>query len=418
VATNIHANVFESIKIFDNGEGGVMMSVEDWSEWLAGLKQAGLLRTPVTTESAPGPLIVIDGKSCHNYSSNDYLGLANHPVVREAAIRAVERYGVGSGASRLVSGTLSPHVALEERLADFKGTERALTFSSGYATAMGVIPALAGTGDVIVLDKLAHACLVDASKLSGAKLRVFAHNDLAQLEQRLDWARRTHPASRILIVTESVFSMDGDIAPLAGLVELKRKYGAELLLDEAHGVGVFGPGGRGLANELGVACGVDYHMGTLSKALGASGGYVAAPAGAIEWILNKARSFVYSTAPTSASAAAASAAIGISDSADGDQLRSRLQANYSVFVAEIALVSCPPVSLSPIIPVVVGGNEEALEAAKSLRLKGFFLPAIRYPTVPRGRARLRVSFSALHDCRVTKLLAGEIFSSLKKCLSA
>ncbi len=391
-----------------------MPESEDWGEELAGLKQAGLLRTPVIAEAAQGPMIQIEGTYYHNYSSNDYLGLADHSAVKEAAIHAVERYGVGSGASRLVSGTLPPHAKLEEQLADFKGTDRALTFSSGYATAMGVIPALAGAGDVILLDKLAHACLIDAAKLSKAKLRVFAHNNMAQLEERLAWARREHPAARVLIVTESVFSMDGDFSALPEIVMLKQRYGAGLLLDEAHGVGVFGPGGRGLANELGLAAAVDYHMGTLSKALGASGGYVAASAGAIEWILNKARSFIYSTAPTPASAAAARRALEISDSLLGDQLRRQLRANHAAFVEQWNGKVSWSGSFTPIIPVVVGDNEAAMEAAKSLRLKGFFLPAIRFPTVPKGSARLRVSFSALHDCSATQSLSKVIIELMDK----
>ena len=239
----------------------------------------------------------IVGQQLVNFSSNDYLGLANDPRLREAAIDAIEEFGVGAGASRLISGTQSPHVRLETALARWKGTQAALCFSSGYAAAIGTIPALVGKHDVVLLDKLAHASLIDGARLSGAILRVFPHNHLGKLESHLEWAQREHPDRRVLIVTESVFSMDGDRAPLRQLIDLKKRFGAMLLLDEAHAVGVIGPNGRGLAAEEGLAEEVDVQMGTLSKALGVSGGYICGSRGLIEWLVNRARSFIFSTAP-------------------------------------------------------------------------------------------------------------------------
>src|SRR5207302_10457851 len=218
--------------------------------------------------SSQGPEIEIDGQRFVNFSSNDYLGLANDPRLREAAMAAIDEFGVGAGASRLITGTQPPHVRLERALAEWKGTEAALSFSSGYAAALGSIPALVTKNDVVLLDKLCHASLIDAAKLSGARLRIFLHNNLRKLESHLQWARREHMGKRVLIVTESVFSMDGDRAPLRDLVQLKKQFDALLMLDEAHAVGVIGPNGRGLAAQENLNEDIDVQMGTLSKALG------------------------------------------------------------------------------------------------------------------------------------------------------
>ena len=225
--------------------------------------------------SAQGPEVEIgDRRSLINFSSNDYLGLANEPRLRDAATAAINEFGVGAGASRLISGTQSPHLSLERTLAQWKQTEAALCFSSGYAAALGTIPTLVAKNDVVLLDKLCHASLIDGAKLSGAVLRVFPHNHLRKLESHLEWAQREYLGHRVLIVTESVFSMDGDRAPLRELVELKKRFGALLMLDEAHAVGVIGSNGRGLAAAENVSEEVDVQMGTLSKALGSSGGYI------------------------------------------------------------------------------------------------------------------------------------------------
>ena len=227
-------------------------------------------------ESAQGRLIQYEGRQWLNFSSNDYLGLANHPHLIEAAQAVSRRYGVGSGASRLICGSLKPHRELEEALAAFKGVEAAITFSSGYATAIGAICSLIGAGDVVILDKLVHACIVDAARQCGAKMRVFRHNDLENLESILKWSRKRadEKQGQILIITESIFSMDGDTAPLGELVALKEKYGAFLMVDEAHATGLFGTRGSGLCEQNGVTGHVEIQMGTLSKAIGSSGGFI------------------------------------------------------------------------------------------------------------------------------------------------
>ena len=274
-----------------------------FAEELEALRKRALDRHLREITSAQGPEVIIAGRHFINFSSNDYLGLANDPRLREAAASAIDEFGVGAGASRLISGTQSPHLRLERALAKWKATEAALCFSSGYSTALGTIPALVTKNDGILLDKLCHASLIDGAKLSGAVLRVFPHNHVGKLESHLEWARREHPGTRVLIITESVFSMDGDRAPLRELVELKKRFDALLMLDEAHAVGVIGPNGRGLAAAENVSEEVDIQMGTLSKALGTSGAYICGSRVLIEWLINRARSFIYSTAPAPAIAA-------------------------------------------------------------------------------------------------------------------
>jgi 8-amino-7-oxononanoate synthase len=364
------------------------------------LRTRSLLRRLREVESPAGPDMEMSGRKLVSFASNDYLGLAAEPVLREAAKAAIDQYGVGSAASRLISGTLTPHVRLEERLAQFKQTEAALVFSSGYAAALGVLSAVCGREDVIILDKLAHASLIDGARLSGANLRVFPHNHLGKLESHLRWARENFPDGRIVIVTESVFSMDGDWCPLAEIVALKKRFGALLLLDEAHAVGVIGSNGRGLADHLGLAPDVDVQMGTLSKALGCAGGYVCGPRKLIDLLINRARSFVYSTAPPPAVAAAACAAVEWLMSRAGEQRRQTLRRNLSLFAECMPQLFGPQRKIqSAIIPVIIGTSERALEAAQLLSEKGFFVPAIRYPTVPKDSARLRVTVSARHTSK-------------------
>jgi 8-amino-7-oxononanoate synthase len=367
---------------------------------LAEIRSRSLLRRLREVTSANGTLIELNHKTAVNFSSNDYLGLAGEPCLREAAKRAIDEWGVGAGASRLVCGTLAPHAELERTLAEWKRTDAALTFSSGYAAAVGTLGALLGRDDVVIIDKLAHASLVDGARLSGARLRVFPHNHLGKLESHLRWARDTVPDARVLVVTESVFSMDGDRAPLADVVEIKNRYGAMLLLDEAHAVGVIGENGRGLAEECGVAADVDMQMGTLSKALGTSGGYICAARPVIDLLINRARSFIYSTAPPPAIAAAARAAVALLMSEAGDERRKALWKNIAQFAAEAprALLTSLPggAPQSAIIPLILGNEDIALAAARFLGEHGFFAPAIRFPTVARGAARLRVTLSASH----------------------
>ncbi len=363
---------------------------------------------------AQGPEVEIGGRRWINFTSNDYLGLANDPRLREAATAAIAEFGVGTGASRLISGNLSPHLRLERALAKWKGTEAALCFSTGYAAALGTIPALISKDDVVVLDKLCHASLIDGAKLSGAVLRVFPHNHLRKLESHLEWAQREHPGKRVLVVTESVFSMDGDRAPLRELVGLKKRFGALLMLDEAHAVGVIGPNGRGLAAAENVSEEVDVQMGTLSKALGASGGYICGARTLIEWLINRARSFIYSTAPPPGIAAAALAGVDFLASAEGEERRLLLWERIRLMrellprldVRSSALSvgrlnnsnqgSTPNDTGSAIFPLIVGKEQAALNLAAALQSEGFLVPAIRCPTVAKGAARLRITVTAAH----------------------
>ena len=360
---------------------------------LAELDAAGLRRKLRALGARQGPVVQLEGRSVVNFSSNDYLGLATGDALRQALLDGVERYGAGSGASRLVCGGTEPHRQLEEALAVFKGAEAALTFPSGFAVALGTIPALVGMGDVIILDKLCHASLVDAAKLSGATIRVFPHNHLGKLEKLL--ASSASTARRTLVVTESIFSMDGDAAALSEIVELKDKYGAWLMLDEAHGVGVLGRQGRGLAAALEVEKRVELQMGTLSKAFGLSGGYLAASRSVIDLLINKARSFVYTTAPIPALAHAATVALDVVKGSDGDERRAKLQQNLAQFCA-LSGVSNPG-SGSAILPIIVGEENTAMRLSAELLDDGFLIPAIRYPTVARGTARLRLTLSAAHE---------------------
>jgi 8-amino-7-oxononanoate synthase len=376
---------------------------------LNNLRARSLHRRLRQMDSTPDGSVELAGGKLVNFASNDYLGLADDPILRDAAKAAIDRYGVGAGASRLVSGTRPVHTRLEEKLARFKGSEAALSFSSGYAAAAGAIGVLADKQDVLILDKLCHASLVDAARASGAILRVFPHNHLGKLEDHLHWARREHPEARVIVITEAVFSMDGDRAPMAEIVDLKVKNGALLLLDEAHSIGVIGRHGRGLAAELGLAAEVDIHLGTLSKALGVSGGYIAGKRSLIDLLVNRARPFIYSTAPPPVLAAAAEAAIDFLVSEEGERRRLTLwqgirllgtQLPPSPAKAEDGDDEQPaPVRKdggSAIFPWIVGGEADAVNYSSWLAKKGFFAPAIRFPTVARGTARLRLTVTARH----------------------
>jgi 8-amino-7-oxononanoate synthase len=367
---------------------------------LDAVREQNLFRELRRVDSPQTPRIKMDGKTFLNFSSNDYLGLANDPILKEAAIKAVETFGAGAGASRLICGSLAPFHQLEETLADFKRTEAALAFSTGYATAIGTICALLGKTDIIILDKLVHASIVDAAKLSGAKLRVFSHNDLNDLEDKLKWAtdgsrHTSHVTRHILIVTESIFSMDGDEAPLCEIVTLKEKYGAWLMVDEAHATGIIGENGRGLADKLGVSGQIEIQMGTLGKALGASGGYICGSRALIDLLVNRARSFIFSTAPVPAAAAAATAAIQFVQSTEGETRRKHLRTGVAELQSQIEnRKSQIP---GAILPFILGDETKAVEAAAKLREQNIFVPAIRYPTVARGKARLRVTLTASHS---------------------
>jgi 8-amino-7-oxononanoate synthase len=350
---------------------------------LAELEQSSLLRK----------VAVVD-ESLVNFSSNDYLGLSLHPQIRHAYREGVSQFGCGSTASRLICGTLDPHQTLENLLAEAKETEAALTFSTGYATSIGVLTALLQQGDTVILDKLCHASLIDGARMSGATLRVFPHNHLGKLESLLaSTQRKASSTSRTLVVTESIFSMDGDAAPLQEICQLTQQYNSLLMVDEAHALGVIGPTGMGLAEELGLQSKIDFHMGTLGKAAGVAGGYLAAKQVWIDLLINRARSFIYSTAPPPAQAVAAAEAIRLIRSDTGVALRNQLWENIHHFHN---LCGETQKASSSIVPWMVGTSEDALTLSSHLRNHGMLVPAIRFPTVPRNTARLRITLTAQH----------------------
>ena len=359
------------------------------------IRDAGLWRELREIESAQSARIKFGGREFINFSSNDYLGLAGHPALGQAAREAIEQFGVGSGASRLICGSLQPHHELESALAKWQGTETALVFSTGFAAAQGVLTSLLGRDDVVILDKKAHASMIDGAKLSGATLRVFRHNDLENLEKLLQWA--ADRGGRVLVASESVFSMDGDHAPLAGIVELKERYGAWLMLDEAHAVGLYGPLGQGLAAAGGLGERIEIRMGTLGKAVGAAGGFICGSRQLFDLLVNKARSFIFSTAPSPALSAAARAGVELIQGAEGQSLRGQLWQRVDELRHGVASLGWKtPAEPSAILPLIVGEEAKAVATMEHLREAGFFIPAIRYPTVPRNEACLRVTLTANH----------------------
>ncbi len=355
----------------------------------------GLERRLVALGAATPGRIERDGRTLLNFASNDYLGLASDPRVIEAAVVAAERYGWGAGASPLVAGWREPHEALAVALAEFEGVEAVSLFASGYAANLGAIVALVGPGDAVYADRLNHACLIDGVRLAGARLRVYPHNDTNRLEAIL--GRDRGRFRRSMIATDGVFSMDGDLAPLADLSDLAERFGAILLVDEAHGTGVCGATGRGAAE----ACGLRPHqvhvkVGTLSKALGSVGGFVAGSRRLIAWLHNHARTLVYSTAPPVAAAAASQQALQIVRAEPGR--REHLQNIARELRAELAQINLAMVAGDgPIVPVPQGSPTAALHCSARLLAAGCLAPAIRPPTVPAGTSRIRVSLTAAHD---------------------
>jgi 8-amino-7-oxononanoate synthase len=373
---------------------------------LAVIASNGLLRNLEPLVSGTGPEIELSTRErLINFSSNDYLGLASHPKIRAALSEGADRWAAGAGASRLVCGDFLPHHALEEELARFEGTEAAVAFNSGYAANCGVLPSFAGPEDVILSDALNHASLVDGCRLSRARTEVFSHADVAALEAA---ARRVRQqgARRVLVATDTVFSMDGDVAPLTGIAEVCERQEAILVVDEAHATGVIGPRGAGLVAELGIERRVDLRVGTLSKAAGLFGAYVAASRACCDLLLNRARPLVFSTALPPALPHAALTALRILSGIEGDSLRARLRRNVDRFASGLRALGHPALAATPIFPIVLGAPEAALGAATQLRKRGLLVRAIRPPTVPAGSSRLRIVITARHtDEHVDHLLS-------------
>lgn len=364
-----------------------------FKEDLQALAQRHLLRELSLIDSPSAPVISVEGREVLLFASNNYLGLANHPQVKDAAIKAIEKFGVGSGASRLISGNITPHHVLERELASFKDAEAALAFSSGYATNIGVIPSLATADSLILADRLCHASLIDGCRLSRATLRVFHHNDVGHLKRLL-----SKPRSRAstLILTEGVFSMDGDVAPLPEIARLAEEYGATLLIDDAHGTGVMGATGRGTVEHFGLDPRRILQMGTLSKALGSSGGFVAGPKDFVAYVVNTSRSFIYTTAPPPAIAAAASAALAIIQ--QEPQRRAKLWHNRDFLHRGLVAMGFQLTNTqSPILPIMVNDPELGVQMSQHLRSEGVWIPAVRPPTVPKGTSRLRITVTADHS---------------------
>jgi 8-amino-7-oxononanoate synthase len=355
---------------------------------LAALDAQGLRRTLRLVGSPQGAVIDLDGRSVLNFSSNNYLGLAHHP-----ALRVTSDQGVGAGASRLIVGNLRAHRDLENALAAFHGTDSALLFSTGYQANLGVLQALAGPDDVIHSDRLNHASIIDGCRLSGARVEVYAHADVDDLERRL----ATTPGRRRFVVTDTVFSMDGDRAPLREIRAACDRFDAYLVVDEAHATGVVGPGGRGVAADLDVR--PDVHMATLGKALGTFGAYVTGSGTLVDFLANRARSFIFTTAPPPGLARAARAALAVAGGDEGDRLRDALRSRIAEIrrgLADRALLA-PGAGTTPIFPILVGDERRALTATRALLARGIYAQAIRPPTVPPGTTRLRISVMATHS---------------------
>jgi 8-amino-7-oxononanoate synthase len=369
------------------------------------LKELGLARRTRLISGPQGPHVLLDGKPVMLLCSNNYLGLANHPLLREAAADAAERWGVGSGASRLVSGTMTVHRRLEERLAEFKGREAALLFGSGYLANLGVISALARPGDVIFSDELNHASIVDGCRLSRAEVFVYHHRDIEHLRWGIAQAERRGA----LIVTDSVFSMDGDIAPLPELVEVADRHGLRLMVDEAHATGTIGPQGRGAVAEAGLEDDVDVVTGTLGKALGSYGAFAVCDQTMARYLTNTARSFIFSTALPPPAVAAALAALDYLQ--DRPRLVDKLATAASALRAELALQGFDVRgSRTQIIPLVIGDAKLTMRACEAALQRGVFAQAIRPPTVPHGTSRLRLAVMATHrpdELRLAGRMLGE-----------
>jgi 8-amino-7-oxononanoate synthase len=373
------------------------------------LKDAGLYRRMRLVDGDQDATLIVDGREVVNFSSNNYLGIANHPELAAAAKAAIDRYGCGSGASRLITGNMTLHEELESKLAEFKGTEAALVFNSGFQANTGVLSTLVGEGDVIFSDALNHASIIDGCRLARAKTEVYRHGDLAHLELLLKKAARD---ARRLIVTETIFSMDGDEAPLAAIVELAEKHDAMVMVDEAHATGIFGANGAGVVAKLGLGERVLVQMGTLGKALGGFGAYVAGSRALRDLLINRCRSFIFTTALPPAVMAMALAAIDVVQREP--ERRAALWANCRSLKQGLReLGYALGASESPILPLIIGDADQCMQFSERLLEQGIFAQGIRPPTVPPGTSRLRITLMATHT-RTQLDRAIEAFRGLKK----
>lgn len=353
------------------------------------LKAAGLYRNLRTIENISGVEITIEGKKYLNFCSNNYLGLAGHPQVIERAKKALDDFGFGAGASRLISGNTIIHKELERKIAKFKGREAAIVFPTGYMANLGVISSLVEENDTLIIDRLNHASIVDAGRLSKAKLQVYPHKDVKALEKIL---KQSEKYRKRLIVTDSVFSMDGDLAPLPEIVELSKKYQAITMIDEAHATGVLGETGKGAEEHFRIEGQVDIVMGTLSKALGSLGGFIAGSSALIDYLRNKARSFIYTTALPASACAASLAALEIIEAQP--ELIRKLRINSRFLRGKLSTAGSEE---TPIIPIMIGNLEKTMKLSQQLFGKGIFLLGIRPPTVPKNKCRLRITITSLHE---------------------
>jgi 8-amino-7-oxononanoate synthase len=368
------------------------MASHVFQDELARLREAGLYRTLRRVEGDQGPTLTLDGREVINFSSNNYLGIANHPALCEAAKAAIDRYGCGSGASRLISGNMTLHEELEAKIAEFKGTEAALVFNSGFQANAGIIPVLVGPGDSVFSDALNHASIIDGCRLAHAKTVVFKHCDIDHLERGL---REAPARCRKLIVTESLFSMDGDEAPLAEIVGLAERYGAMVMVDEAHATGVYEPRGAGLVAKLGLGERVAIQMGTLGKALGGFGAYVAGSRDLIQLLINRCRSFIFTTSLPPAVMAMALAAIELVE--QEPERRQNLRSNCELLQNGLCELGFKlGESRSQILPLIVGEAGACMKLSENLLSRGIFAQGIRPPTVPPGTSRLRITVMATH----------------------
>jgi 8-amino-7-oxononanoate synthase len=383
--------------------------VTDVAERLRELRDRGLHRKLRLIEGPQGPTVTLDGQPVLLLCSNNYLGLADHPRVREAAAEAALRWGAGAGASRLISGSMEPHRDLEARLAAFKGSEAALLFGSGYLANTGTIAALAGPGEVVFSDELNHASIIDGCRLSRAETFVYRHAD----PEHLAWGLREAGGHASLIVTDGVFSMDGDVAPLGELLDLARRHGCRLMVDEAHATGALGPGGRGSVAAAGLSGEVDVVVGTLGKALGSYGAYVCAAAETVELLVNAARPFVFSTAPPPPALGAAAAALALLE-AEPERV-ARLRRNAATLRSALAAEGLAPGrSATQIVPVEVGPAELTMELCERALERGVFAQGIRPPTVPEGTSRLRFTVMATHGAEQLAEAAREVGAAARE----